>query len=167
MFLESDFEPLEAFADLERLVGKVYFRFSHLFIARADLRDFWWEMARQEEQHGLILLACKLVIQNYDDEKVDPLVSRANAERLAGHFQSYLDRGISSITLDEAFRIALEIETSEIDAIYGKLLQLGGPKIAQTLENLGVPASVQRQKLKAAIRQFCSAPDLLAAAEQL
>jgi hypothetical protein len=47
------------------------------------------------------------------------------------------------------------------------LLQLGGPKIAKTMENLGVPASVQRQKLKVALRQFCSDPALLRAAEGL
>jgi hypothetical protein len=165
--VESGFEPLEAFSEVERLVGKVYFRFSHLFMARPELRDFWWEMARQEEQHGLILLACKIVIQNYEDEKVDPSISRENAQRLSDHIQSYLDRGTPAITVNEAFKIALDIETSEIDAIYGKLLQLGGPKIAQTLENLGVPASVQRQKLKAAIRQYCNDANLVAAAEQL
>jgi hypothetical protein len=165
--LEARFEPLEAFAEVERMVGKVYFRFSHLFMARPELRDFWWEMARQEEQHGLILLACKIVIQNYEDEKVDPSISRENAQRLKDHIESFLNKGRPSITVNEAFKIALEIETSEIDAIYGKLLQLGGPKIAQTLENLGVPASVQRQKLKTAIRQYCTDTDLLAAAEQL
>jgi hypothetical protein len=51
--------------------------------------------------------------------------------------------------------------------IYGKLLQLGGPQIGKTMENLGVPASVQRQKLKAALRRFCSDPELLEAAEKL
>lgn len=136
-------------------------------MGRPELRDFWWEMARQEEQHGLILLACKIVIQNYEDEKVDPSISRENARRLKEHIQGFLNSGTPSITVNEAFKIALEIETSEIDAIYSKLLQLGGPKIAQTLENLGVPASVQRQKLKAAIRQYGSDVDLLAAADQL
>jgi hypothetical protein len=161
------FDPLEAFSEVERLVGKVYFRFSHLFIGTPELRDFWWEMAREEEQHGLILQACKILIENYEDEAVDPLISRENAQRLKDTIQKYLNRGIPSITVDEAFKIALDIETSEIDAIYGKLLQMGGPKIAQTLENLGVPASVQRQKLKAALRSFCTDADLIASAERL
>ncbi len=161
------FDPLESFSEVERLVGKVYFRFSHLFLDRPELRDFWWEMARQEEQHALILLACKIVIQNYEDETFDPSIGRETAERLKDHIQGFLGAGTPSIAVEDAFRIALEIETSEIDVIYGKLLQLGGPKIAQTLENLGVPASVQRQKLKAALRQYCADPDLLTASEQL
>jgi hypothetical protein len=161
------FDPLEAFSEVERLVGKVYYRFSHLFLDQPELRDFWWEMARQEEQHALILLACKIVIQNYEDEQLDPSMTWENTERLKEHIRGYLNDGMPSITCEEAFKIALEIETSEIDVIYGKLLQLGGPKIAQTLENLGVPAAVQRQKLKAELRRFCSSPELIAAAEQL
>jgi hypothetical protein len=69
--------------------------------------------------------------------------------------------------VEESFRIALEIENSEIDAIYSKLVQLGGPHIAKTMENLGVPASVQRRQLKAALRRFCSDPGLLRTAESL
>jgi hypothetical protein len=163
----SRFDPLESFSEVERLVGKVYFRFSHLFMDQPELRDFWWEMARQEEQHALILLACKIVIQNYEDEQLDPSISRENAERLKEHIRSYLSEGTPAIGVEEAFRIALDIETSEVDVIYGKLLQLGGPKIARTLENLGVPAAVQRQKLKAALRRFCSDPKLLATTEHL
>jgi hypothetical protein len=161
------FDPLARFAELERLVSKIYFRFSHLFISRPELRDFWWEMGHQEDQHACILLACKELIQNYDDERLDPSISADKADELKTRLLSFLSRGSPGLGIEEAFRIALEIETSEIDAIYSKLLLLGGPKIAQTMENLGVPASVQRQKLKAALRRFCSDPGLLQAAERL
>jgi len=161
------FDPLIRFAEIERLVSKIYFRFSHLFLPRPELRDFWWEMAKEEEQHACILNACRALIENYDDEKLDPSISLPKADELKDWLLVYLNRGKGSIGVDEAFRAALEIETSEIDAIYGKLLQLGGPKIAKTMENLGVPASVQRQKLKFALRQFCSDSELLQAAEGL
>jgi len=162
------FDPLERFAELERLVSKIYFRFSHLFLHQTELRDFWWEMAMQEEQHSSILLACKEMIENYEDEEIDPAVSREKADQMKKQLSDYLGKGTPSLAVEEAFKIALEIETSEIDAIYSKLLQLGGPKIAQTLENLGVPASVQRQKLKSALKRFCGGcPALLTAAEEL
>ena len=151
------FNPLERFAEIERLVAKIYFRFSHLFLALPELRDFWWEMAREEEQHACILHACKALIENYEDEKLDPSLTAEKAGALKAWLFSYLGRGTSSLTLEEAFRIAVEIESSEIDAIYSKLLQLGGSNIAKTMENLGVPAAVQRQKLKVALRRFCSA----------
>jgi hypothetical protein len=95
------------------------------------------------------------------------MISRDKADDLAGRLRAYLERGTPSLGIEEAFRIALEIESSEIDVIYGKLLQLGGPQIGKTMENLGVPASVQRQKLKAALRRFCSDTELLRAADRL
>lgn len=168
MSVPEPFDPLDRFSEIERLVGKIYFRFSHLFLDQEHLRDFWWEMAREEEQHACILHACKALIQNFDNEKIDPSITAERAADLKNRLTSYLSRGASSLSVEEAFRIAVDIESSEIDAIYSKLLKLGGPNIAKTMENLGVPASVQRQKLKAALRRFCAAnPDLVQAAERL
>jgi len=167
MSAQKPFDPLSRFARIERLVSKIYFRFSHLFLGRPELRDFWWQMACEEEQHACILFACKALIENYDDETLDPTISREKAEELEDRLMSFLARGTRSLATEEAFRMALEIESSEIDAIYSKLLQLGGPHVAKTMENLGVPASVQRQKLKSALRRFCSSPELLQAAESL
>jgi hypothetical protein len=164
---EPSFEPLAQFAEIERLVAKIYFRFSHSFLDRPQLRDFWWEMAKEEEQHACILNACGALIENYDEEKLDPSLTANRANELKTWLTSYLNRGTASLTVELAFRTAIEIESSEIDAIYSKLLRLGGPNIAKTMENLGVPASVQRQKLKAALRQFCPVPELLEAANGL
>ena len=161
------FDPLLGFAEIERLVSKIYYRFSHLFLNQPELRDFWWEMAREEEQHASILAACREIIANYHEDSLDPMISSGKADELAGRLNSFLGRGTPSLGIEEAFKIALDIESSEIDVIYGKLLQLGGPQIGKTMENLGVPASVQRQKLKAALRRFCADPELLRAAERL
>ena len=166
MMTDEPFDALLAFAEIERLVAKIYFRFSHLFLANAALRDFWWEMAREEEQHACILQACRAVIENYD-ERLDPTVGRDRADRLHEWLNAFLSRGTAALSVEESFRIALEIEDSEIDAIYGRLIHLGGEQIARTMENLGVPASIQRQKLKAALRRFCDNPELLLAAERL
>jgi hypothetical protein len=167
MDTQEPFNPLVGFAEIERLVSKVYFRFSHLFLHHPELRDFWWQMAMDEEQHASILLACNEMIGNFSDESLDSSISREKAEQLKEQLNAYLRKGTPSISIEEAFKVALDIESSEIDAIYSKLLHLGGPKIAKTMENLGVPASVQRQKLKSALSKFCKDPSLLAAARQL
>ena len=49
MSTQEPFDPLIQFAEIERLVSKIYFCFSHLFFAALKLRDFWWEMAKEEE----------------------------------------------------------------------------------------------------------------------
>src|SRR5688572_18548606 len=122
MSLSEPFDPLEDFAEIERLVAKIYFRFSHLFLAVPALRDFWWEMAKEEEQHACILHACRAIIENYDDEALDPSINREKAQALSTRLNSFLTEGIRSLTIEEAFRIALELENSEIDAVYSKLL---------------------------------------------
>lgn len=167
MTAEAPFDPLLEFAEIERLVGKIYFRFSHLLMAHAELRDFWWGMAREEEQHACILQACRGAIANYDEDRLDPAVSRERAAQLKAWLNAFLARGTPELTVDESFRIALEIESSEIDAIYSNLVRLGGEQIARTMENLGVPASIQRQKLKIALRRHCQDPELLQAAQRL
>lgn len=164
---EPQFDALEKFAELERLVGKVYYRFSHLFLHHPELRDFWWQMALDEEHHSSMLLACKELMGCYPEGHLDPSITREKAEELEAQISAYLSRGIPSISVDAAFRVALEIETSEIDAIYSKLLQLGGPDVTKVIESLGSPASNQKEKLKLALQKFCNDPDLLRAAERL
>lgn len=161
------FDPLLHFAEIERLVSKIYYRFSHLFLNQTELRDFWWAMAEEEEQHASILLACRDLISNYEQEKLDPNINVEKANALREWLLSYLHGGTASLTVDDAFRIALEVECSEINVIYGKLMQLGGPQIAKTMENLGVPASAQRLKLKRMLRRFCTNEAVLQAATKL
>ncbi len=167
MMTDTPFDALTSFAAIERLVSKIYFRFSHLFLAQPDLRDFWWEMAKEEEQHACILTACRAVIENFAAANLDPEITLDKAQQLSQRLNTFLVQGTASLSVEDAFRIAVDIESSEIDAIYSKLVHLGGEQIAKTLENVGVPASIQRQKLKAALRRFCVSPELLAAADRL
>lgn len=161
------FDAFERFAEIERLVSKVYFRFSHLFLHHRELRDFWWQMAVDEEQHACILLACKAIVENFRDESVDPAIPQEKAGQLEEQINSYVNKGTPSITVEEAFKIALEIESSELDTIYSRLLYSSGPRIAKTMENLGVPASIQRRKLASAVLRFTRDPELRASAESL
>ena len=167
MTAHEPFDPLTRFAEIERLVSRIYYRFSHLFLNQPELRDFWWEMAREEEQHACILYACSAVIANLNEEKLVPDITAAKADELKQRLEQILTRGMVLLSTDESFRTAMEIEMSEIDTIYSRLLQLGGPQIAKTMENLGVPASAQRLKLKAALRRFTTNPELLQAAARL
>ena len=164
---EISFDPLERFAGIERLASKVYFRFSHLFLRHADLREFWWQMAMDEEQHASVLLACKTILENIPCEPVDPSVNQEMANHFESRLQAYLSGGTRSITVEKAFRIALEMETSELEVIYNKLLLSCGPDVAETMAKFIVPAKVQRVKLKAAILRFSMEPKLRAAAEEL
>jgi rubrerythrin len=163
----APFDPLGEFAKIERLVSKVYYRFSHLFLNRLELRDFWWQMALDEEGHASILLACKEMIAGDPDQPVEPQLSEEKVAELQVRIGAYLARGTPSIGVEEAFRIAVEIETSEIDLIYGELVRLAGPEMVQLMEGMGSPAAEQKERLKSALRKYCSDPELLRAAARL
>ena len=165
---QTHFDPLKSFAGIERLTAKVYFRFSHLFFHHAELRDFWWQMAMDEEQHSATLLACREIINGLPPEEgIDSNINQETADQLEGVIHSYLERGTPSISVEEAFKIALDLETSEINIIYSKLIQLGGVRVAETLDNLGVPIQSHRARLSTAITRFTNDPELQAAVRDL
>jgi hypothetical protein len=49
-------------------------------------------MAREEEQHACILHACKAVIENYEDKKLDPSLTAEKTRALKEWLSSYLSR---------------------------------------------------------------------------
>ncbi|HEX9880712.1 MAG TPA: hypothetical protein VGB25_11000 [Candidatus Binatia bacterium] len=163
----ASLDALQRFAAIERLVAKVYFRFSHLFLGRPELRDFWWQMAMDEEQHACVLLACREVSGDEIEEVLPPKEVREKADWFESQLNAYLSKGTRSISVEKAFEIALEIEGSELDTIYERLLFSGGPHMAKAMEKLGVPTGVQKEKLKSAILRFSMEPHLRAAAEGL
>ncbi|MGH7795999.1 MAG: helix-turn-helix domain-containing protein [Candidatus Binatia bacterium] len=79
MTTPEPFDPLLRFAEIERLVAKIYYRFSHLFLSRTELRDFWREMAREEEQHASMLAACQAMIA---DNVIEHTMILAEGERI-------------------------------------------------------------------------------------
>jgi len=121
--LESH-DSLRAFVEIERFIGKIYFRFSHLFLHHPTLRDFWWEMAMEKERRACNLGVMSAVVNN-DPGPDNPSVSREKTDQLRQRLTSYLRRGTPTITPEEAFRIARKIEACEIDVIYSDLLDAG------------------------------------------
>jgi len=121
---QSSFDHLVTFAEIERLIGKIYFRFSHLFLHHPTLRDFWWEMGMEREQHACNLSVMSAVVNN-DSSPDNPSVSREKTDQLKQTLTSYLRRGTPAITPKEALRIARKIEACEIDVIYSDLLDAG------------------------------------------
>ena len=123
-------------------------------------------MAKEEEQHACILHACRAIIENYDDESLDPSISREKAQALNARLNSFLTEGTRSLAIEEAFRRLGRRKLGDRCDLQ-QASKAGGPRIVKTMENLSVSTSVQRQKLKAALRQFCTNPALLSSADAL
>jgi hypothetical protein len=109
---------LQALAEIEQLSAKIYFRFSHLFLHDSELRDFWWDMAVEQERRKSRLIAIESLSEGFMAE-FGRSVRRDQTQQLKVRLQAYLGRGVSTITLEEAVRIMFAIETSKVALLSG------------------------------------------------
>jgi hypothetical protein len=115
--MKTPVQVYEKFIEFEERAASVYFRFASLFAKNVELSSFWLEMGMQEKQHaGLLqfLLAEKMFAANLPDD--------ARIQKIDEQFQDFESRAArSDLSPSEAFEIALEMETSEVNDIYSHL----------------------------------------------
>lgn len=103
----------------EQISRKVYLGFVHKFRDRHDVAEFWQAMADDEKEHAWILSELLYRVNEHDRhapvdarlaEKADT-IKRLDAQQL-----------IHSVhNLDEACRVAYDLESSEINTIFNLL----------------------------------------------
>ena len=102
----------------EERAAAIYLNLARRFAKDRDLSWFWLEMSMEERQHAVLLEFCgceDLLGKNMPDRStvhqlsnlLDGLEERANAKK---------------ISIDDAFLIATELEASEINGIYARLI---------------------------------------------
>ena len=102
----------------EERAAAIYMNLARRFAKNRDLSRFWLEMSMDERQHAVLLKFCgceDLLGKNMPDRNtvrelsslMDRLQERTDAER---------------ISIDDAFLIATELEASEINGIYSRLV---------------------------------------------
>jgi rubrerythrin len=107
----------EKFVELEDRAASVYLQLAAHFPENEKLSAFWLEMAMQEKQHAALLQFCtdeQLFAENLpDDEAMRQIESgfREIEKRVAR----------PRLEIDEAFEIALQLESSEANDIYSRL----------------------------------------------
>lgn len=142
----------------EERAAAIYLNLARRFAKDRDLSWFWLEMSMEERQHAVLLEFCgceDLLGKNMPDritvrqlsDLLDRLEERANAKR---------------ISIDDAFLIATELEASEINGIYGRLIGpvRGTPYILRKkIEALGPD---HLQSLIRGARRFRVTPETMA-----
>ena len=120
----------------EEAAAAIYLSLARQFAKNRDLSWFWLELSMEERQHAVLLEFCgceDLLGKNMPDRNtvrqlsnlMDRLQERANAK---------------TISIDDAFLIATELEASEINSIYARLIRpvRGTPYILRKkIETLG------------------------------
>jgi rubrerythrin len=128
---------LERCIAIERTAGEIYATLARRTVGDSELRQFWTAMADDERRHAAKLEAWRqlsaagrpeerAVAEGFEEgvAEIEELVARAREE--VEHVAS----------ADDGFAIALELEMSELDAIYTTLLQSSPfsryPDVAET-----------------------------------
>ncbi len=136
--------------------AEVYALFAERFAADAALAELWSSMAREEREHARKLATWRELVA------AEPPERRPRASGFSEHVaevEELLARTLAAAPTadeEEAFALALAIETSEIDAIYTTLLHSSPlarfPDFAETVRR---ESTTHHERLLAAAAQRC------------
>jgi rubrerythrin len=103
----------------ENTARKVYLGFTHKFISQPDASDFWQTMADDEREHARILSKMR---EHLSPEELSRPIDARLAEK-AEHMRDLdVQQIVSSVhNLDDAYKVAYELESSEVNAIFNFL----------------------------------------------
>jgi hypothetical protein len=105
------------FCEFEEKAAAIYTQFAARFAHDQQLGSFWLDMAMHEKQHAGLLQFC-LCEGMFTPDLPDP----AETEKFTTLFESLERRARDpNLTIEQAFSIAVELEASEINAIYCRL----------------------------------------------
>ena len=115
---------------LERCIGvehgaaETYERLADRFSEDRPFRDFWLGMAADEREHAHKLSTWRALLE-LTPENRHPAADGFEADLLAleNLVRDSEKRALQVFTADEAFRLALALEMSELDTIYTTLVQ--------------------------------------------
>ena len=146
----------EGFIRFEERSAELYLELSVRFHDNPELSWFWVEMAMEEKQHAGMLHHCREA-----GAFADQLPGKDQIRRLSSLFQRLESRiAAPELTLNDAFDVAIELESSEINDVYSKLTApIEGPAhIMRKKMELSVGEHFQR--LHEAARRFGAAPEI-------
>jgi hypothetical protein len=121
---------------LEERSAAFYLELSVRFFGNPELSWFWVEMAMEEKQHAGMLQHCREA-----GVFASELPDKQQLERLNALFRRLEARLCEpKLRVDDAFEMAIELETSEINDVYGRLTA-----------PIDGPAHVMRKKMELSV----------------
>jgi rubrerythrin len=107
----------DGFIGFEDRSAALYLELSVRFFDNPDLSWFWVEMAMEEKQHAGMLQHCREAGVYADELPDKDQIQRLNAlfRQLEGRLAE------PQLTVDDAFEMAIALETSEINDVYSRL----------------------------------------------
>ena len=102
------------FIEFEEKAASIYLRLASHFSFDRELSWFWFGMAMEEKQHAGLLQFC------LQEELFAPnLPTHTDVEHMNRLFKNLEKRAANKkLTVEESFSLAIELESSEVNAIY-------------------------------------------------
>lgn len=102
----------------EERSAAIYMNLARRFAKNRDLSRFWLERSMDEQQHAVLLKFC-----GCEDLLGKNMPDRNTVRELSSLMDSLQERtDAEKISIDDAFLIATELEASEINGIYSRLV---------------------------------------------
>jgi hypothetical protein len=147
----------DKFVEFEERAASVYLHLASHFSENRELSSFWLEMGMQEKQHAGLLQFCA-----FEQLFAGDLPDDATTQRVEELYQKLEKRAANpELGMDEAFQVALELETSEVNDIYCRLTTTTHNSMYLWRRKVASLASGHLGFLAAAARKFGAGEEVL------
>lgn len=147
-------------AVLEYRMARFYRALAGRFAAQPAASEFFHQMADEEEEHGRLMELCRYTVTTHPQIRYMPDIREGQMAALARRLRR-LEARAADLTLEQALQLTEELETSEINAIFDRLLrQVGNAPsrlFADALQAAGEHATAIPLRLAALQRQLLQA----------
>lgn len=106
----------------ELRVAKIYGRMAERFRDIEPACSLFRELQEEEEEHARVMSICLYTVKMGPEVAFVPSVRDADIRREMQDLRA-IERRVPSMTLDQALRITDEVERSEVNVIFGRLLK--------------------------------------------
>ncbi len=128
---------LETAARIERKVADIYAIFNERFKEESEAALLWESLVMEEEAHAGFLDAkirmLKVRPETFGDVAVDGEMLEDSLKKVEA-LEAYVSE--NDIGLEEAVRIALNIEQDMVEKKYNKLVEIGEPELKKIFDHL-------------------------------
>jgi hypothetical protein len=147
-------------------VAHIYAAMAKRFKAHGEVRALFCDLKEEEEEHGRLMLACLYQVAVHPGADFVPNVRDPEIRQSLKALRD-IERRVPQMSLEEAFKVTNELEASEVNVIFGRLLkQVGKAETELFAEQLqgaqshpeSVPRRIKELKARLGTAGIAAAP---------
>ena len=118
-------EVLDIAIELEKKTMALYVHFVQVFPRPAEVRNFWFSMARHEAAHcGALALVESILQADHEAARTRIWFDPTTATRLRALLSAYQREARARVSLERAFEMAIDLEASELEDVVVDMMKV-------------------------------------------